>query len=197
MTPYTVCYHQDGILVVNKPIGIPSQPSPNYKTDLYTALRQKFSYVGMHHRLDTPTSGLLLLTTDKNHNSAIAEQLRNRDIKRTYWAAMLSHPPEAGVWTKPVNGKEAITHYTIIHRGRDISVAQVRLETGRMHQIRRHAEGAGHPILGDRRYGGSCGRLWPRLALHAQSLQFFHPSLGETINVTTRLPEELEGLYSM
>ena len=197
MTPYTVCYHQDGILVVNKPVGLPSQPSQNHSTDLYTALCQNHPYVGLHHRLDTPTSGLLLFTTDKRHNSAIAEQLRTHRLSRSYWAALLGHPPDSGSWTTPISGKKATSHYKIIHRGSAVSIAQVQLETGRTHQIRRHAAEAGHPILGDRRYGGTCGRLWPRLALHAQSLSFTHPAHGETITVTAALPEELDGLYSM
>ena len=197
MSSFSILYQHDGILVVNKPVGLPSQPAPNHDSDLYTELCQQFSYVGLHHRLDTPTSGLLLLTTHKKHNAAIASQLQNRILRRSYWAALLAHPPESGSWNTPVGGKKALSHYEIVHRGDAISIAHIRLDTGRTHQIRRHAEAAGHPILGDRRYGGSCGRLWPRLALHAQQLQFVHPSLNETITVTAELPKALEGLYSM
>ena len=197
MSSLSILYHRDGILVVNKPVGLPSQPAPNHSRDLYTELSQQFPYVGLHHRLDTPTSGLLLLTTDRAHNAAISAQLQNRSLFREYWAALLAHPPERGSWNSPLAGKKALSHYEVVHRGSAISIAHVRLETGRQHQIRRHAQAAGHPILGDRRYGGSCGRLWPRLALHAQRLQFIHPALGDTVSVTAELPEDLKGLYSM
>ena len=69
------------------------------------------------------------------------------------------------------------------------------LQTGRTHQIRRHAQMNGHPIIGDRKYGGAAKRLWPRLALHAHRLEFVHPATDETIVIEASLPQDLQGIF--
>ena len=191
-----VMYHQKGILVVHKPSGLASQPTRDDSPNLFSILQKKYPYVALHHRLDTPASGLLLLCTDKRWNKAIAYAFREHHIKREYWMACLGTPDEEGVWEQKIDGKEAKTYFSTIHRSFGYSCLHVRLETGRKHQIRVHAQAHGFPILGDRRYGGSASRLCTRLALHAQKLTFTHPATNETVQVEADLPDELYSLLS-
>lgn len=194
---FNILYHHAGILVVDKSSGFPSQPTQLNAPNVYSDLINKFDYVGLHHRLDTPTSGVLLLTTKRKHNAAIAAQLKNHELQRSYWTAVLDKSPEKGNWNFPIDGKKASTLFRVTRFGVDVSILEVRLETGRTHQIRRHAQMAGHPVIGDRRYGGRCGRLWPRLALHAQEIQFMHPEKNELVTVRSELPDALKDIYSM
>ena len=191
-----VVYHQKGILVVHKPSGLASQPTVDDSPNLFSILQKKYSYVALHHRLDTPASGLLLLCTDKRWNKTIAKAFQQRTIKREYWVACLGEPPQEGVWEDKVDGKYAKTVFQTIHRSFGYSCLQVQLKTGRKHQIRVHAQRQGFPVLGDRRYGGAAGRLCSRLALHAQRLSFIHPATSERVEVEAPLPEELYSLLS-
>ena len=93
------------------------------------------------------------------------------------------------------NGRHACTHWTLQERLGDYSLLRFKLDTGRTHQIRRHTAEAGFPIVGDRRYGGSSGRLWNRLALHATSLRFIHPVFKEPLHLHSQIPADLEGLF--
>jgi 23S rRNA pseudouridine1911/1915/1917 synthase len=179
----SILYSHRGIAVVLKPSGLPSQPARQDVPDLYSLLCERLGYVGLHHRLDRPASGLLIVTTDRRWNAAVAEAFRKKRIQRSYLVAVLGDPGEAGRWDMAVDGREACTHWRRESLGTGISVLEATLETGRTHQIRRHAAGQGHPVLGDRRYGGAAGRLWPRLALHAHRLVFEHPATGEEISI--------------
>lgn len=191
-----VVYHQEGILVVHKPSGLASQPTADGSPNLFSILQKKYPYVALHHRLDMPASGLLLLSTAKGLNKEIANYFQNRSIKREYWVACLGDLPQQGVWERKVDGKYAKTLFQTIHRSFGFSCLQVQLETGRKHQIRVHAQQHGFPILGDRRYGGPAARLCSRLALHAQKLTFRHPANGEKVTLEAPLPEELHSLLS-
>jgi 23S rRNA pseudouridine1911/1915/1917 synthase len=154
------------------------------------------AYVGLHHRLDTPASGLLLLCTDRRWNKQISTAFQNQSIKREYWIACLGSPPASGIWNTPLQGKKAVTHFHTVQQYHGFSCLSISLQTGRKHQIRIHAQQAGHPILGDRRYGGSTARLSPRLALHAQKLTFIHPATQESCTIESPLPETLHSLLS-
>jgi len=192
-----VCFQDEAVVVVNKPSGLPSQATKEGKrTHLYGHLCSKFPYVGLHHRLDTPASGLVLFTLRQRFNKSIADAFRNHTIGRTYQVIVVGHPGESGTWDAPIGDKTAATHFKTLASADGMSLIEATLETGRTHQIRVHAAGAGHPIVGDRRHGGSAGGLWPRLALHAAQLEFSHPASGETIMVSAPVPADLQGLWN-
>ena len=191
-----VCFQDEALVVVNKPCGLPSQATKEgNRTHLYGHLASKFPYVGLHHRLDTPASGLVLFTLRKRFNKAIAEAFRTHSIGRIYQVVVVGHPGESGTWDAPIGDKTARTHFKTLCSAQGMSLIEASLETGRTHQIRVHAAEAGHPIVGDRRHGGSAGGLWPRLALHAAQLKFDHPASGEAITVSAPIPADLQGLW--
>ena len=195
MIPIHRHYHKNGILVVDKPSGLPSQPTKDQDNNLYDQLRTEFPYLALHHRLDTPVSGLLLLCTQKKWNKAIAQAFQNHEIKRGYWAVCLGQTPPQGIWDWNIQGKHARTIFKTQYFADGWSVLHLSLETGRMHQIRKHAMMSGHPILGDRRYGGAASKLCPRIALHAHTLSFIHPATQDECKIISPLPPPL-ALYT-
>lgn len=183
------------LLVVDKPCGLPTQPTrEGHALHLYGILDARERYVGLHHRLDTPASGLVLVTLDRGVNKHITDAFRGNTIHRRYLAVVLGDPGEEGSWRRPIDGSPAVTHWRRLSHADGLSVLMCSLETGRTHQIRRHAAESGFPIAGDRRYGSAAGRLWPRLALHAQELCFVHPMSGDEITVESVIPEDLADL---
>lgn len=185
-------YRDRWLLVVDKPAGLPSQPSrEGGRLHVHGVLSARERYVGLHHRLDTPASGLLLLTLDPSANAGLARAFQERSIRRLYLAVVLGDPGPDGRWDAPLDGEPASTRWTRIGQGGGASVLLVSLDTGRTHQIRRHAAEAGHPLLGDRRHGGAAGRAAPRLALHAVALGLAHPVTGEPLRVRSEIPEDL------
>jgi 23S rRNA pseudouridine1911/1915/1917 synthase len=193
-TTLEIIYHSKGILVVNKPHGLPSQPTPKEEENVYSLLGKRFDYVGLHHRLDRPASGLLLLSTNKKWNKEIATSFAQRTIQRSYVIWVLGKPPKEGTWNQNLDGKTSISIYKRIYTDGSQSVLLVQIQTGRKHQIRRHATMAGYPILGDKRYGKTAGLLWDRLSLHAFKLLFVHPATTSTVTVLSPIPKDLIGI---
>ena len=187
-------YHHQGILVVNKPFGLPSQSTKSNEENLYDLLKIKFPTLALHHRLDQTASGLMLFTTHHRLNRAITLAFQTHTIKREYWCWVLGTPPQSGSWRWKINRKTAETHFRLLESNGDCSKLNIQLETGRTHQIRRHAQQAGFPLIGDRRYGGLAGKLWPRLCLHANALEFIHPGIQEQVKIQSPLPENLIGI---
>ncbi len=195
--PVSIRYEDASIIVADKPHGLPSQAGRDGKrTHLYGILCGQHPYVGLHHRLDTPASGLILFTLDRRANKPVAEGFRNRTIGRTYQLVVVGDPGESGSWTDPIAGKRAVTHYRRVATGAGMCLLEASLETGRTHQIRVHAAASGHPIVGDKRHGGSAGNLWPRLALHASRLELSHPISRENLTVSSPVPMDLRGLWT-
>ncbi len=191
----TLRYRDADVLVADKPSGLPTQATRDRRgPDLYSLLKKQERYVGLHHRLDTPASGLLLLTLQRSANRPVAQALRRGAIHRGYLVVVVGDPGPCGRWDTPVDGKPAGTRWWRRSTGGGGALLEVWLETGRTHQIRRHAAGAGHPVLGDRRYGGLAGGAWPRLALHAWRLSFPHPKTRNMLVVWSPVPEDLRGL---
>jgi 23S rRNA-/tRNA-specific pseudouridylate synthase len=189
-------YRDAHLLIVDKPSGLPTQaPRTGGDHHLYAMLQAQEAYVGLHHRLDTPASGLVLFTLDKRANRAIADGFRTGSIRRRYQAALVGDPGAAGTWETDIDGRSARTHWRRLALGDGISIVEASLETGRTHQIRRHAVEHGHPVLGDRRHGGAAGRIWPRLALHAEHLALDHPISGEPLVIQSPLPPDLMELW--
>jgi 23S rRNA pseudouridine1911/1915/1917 synthase len=191
-----VRYQDPCLIIVDKPAGLPAQADrEGHRTHVYGMLAGRHPYVGLHHRLDTPASGLLLLTLQRGVNPAIAEAFQHNLIRRTYMVVVLGDPGEQGEWSSPIDGDTAHSRFRRLSAAGGMSLLLVRLSTGRTHQIRRHAAEAGHPIIGDRRYGGAAGRAWTRLALHAWALDLRHPLSGEELHVEAPVPADLRPLF--
>lgn len=190
-------YRDRDLLVVDKPAGLPAQPmSSGDRLHVYGIVSAREGYAGLHHRLDTPASGLLLLALRTEANVGLAALFRAHAIARTYLAVVVGDPGEEGVWDAPLDGETAVTRWRRTASGAGMSTLELRLETGRTHQIRRHAADAGTPLVGDRRYGGAAGRAWPRLALHAEGLAFAHPLTGAALDIHAPTPADLLALIA-
>jgi 23S rRNA pseudouridine1911/1915/1917 synthase len=166
---------------------------------------------GIVHRLDKETSGLLVVARSVASYQSLVLQLKDRRVSRRYRAVLLGQlAADAGVVDAPIGrseseptkmavssgGKLARTHYAVLERFSrplETSYVDVRLETGRTHQIRVHMAAIGHPVLGDPRYGGRRGALAvARPMLHAASLSFEHPTKGEEMSFSSPLPADFE-----
>jgi 23S rRNA pseudouridine1911/1915/1917 synthase len=158
-------------------------------------LMARRAYVGLHHRLDTPASGLMVLAVDRRANAGLAEQFAGHTAGRTY-AAVLYGNASGGTWVRPVQGKSARTTVEIVGHGAGLSAARLEPHTGRKHQLRIHAALAGTPICGDRRHGGEAGTRWPRLALHATALRIVHPVTGESLQLHAPIPDDLVDIWT-
>ena len=192
-----IVFEDAHVVVVDKPFGLPSQGTRDGAlAHVVSRLEADRSYVGLHHRLDTPTSGLMVLTVSRDANAGLAAAFRERRVHRGYRTVVLGDPGAAGVWTEALDGKAAVTRWARVATAAGMSVLDVALETGRTHQIRRHAASAGHPVIGDRRYGGAVGRAWRRLALHARALALPHPVSGEALAFECPVPDDLRALVS-
>ena len=189
-----VLFEDAWLLIVAKPSGMPTQATRTGERGLYDILRAERPYVGLHHRLDRPASGAILFTLDPSMNVPIAAALRERTLGRHY-AAVVDGRTAPGEWTWPVARKPARTDIEVVGHGAGLSALRCTLHTGRKHQVRVHAAMAGHPIVGDRRYGGEVGRRWPRLALHAERLTLQHPATGERISAEAPLPTDMAELW--
>lgn len=189
-----VVFRDRWLLVVDKPSGLPSQRTRREEEGLYEQLRREYGRVGLHHRLDRPASGLMLFTLDPAADRPVAEAFRQHRIQRRYLAVLDGEAAE-GSWEMPVEGRPARTDLRLLGQASGLTAVQLRLHTGRKHQIRIQAALSGTPVVGDRRYGGAAGRRWPRLALHAWRLLLDHPVTGERLDLRAALPDDLRALW--
>jgi RluA family pseudouridine synthase len=221
-----ILYEDKWLIALNKPSGLPTQPTLDpLRANLFGVLKKFLSdrdgvedaYVGLHHRLDRDTSGVILFTKREDANKGVAELFSGHWIKKTYHAISWRGPGSKSRATdeqftvenyldvvSEKNGKKrygsvnsggdlAITDFRVIESFRDALWLEARPETGRTHQIRVHLSGKGLPIFGDDLYfpeGVSLILPPPRLMLHAQKLEFEHPMSGAKIRIDAPLPEE-------
>ena len=214
--PLDVVYEDGDVIVVNKRAGLVVHPAPGHPDGtLVNALLHhcggSLSGVGgalrpgIVHRIDRDTSGLIIAAKNDRAHLALAAQLQDHSLARTYEAVAVGSLKEDGgtvnapIGRHPVdrkkmaidrkNGREAVTHWSVLARYPSYTHVECRLETGRTHQIRVHLASIGHPLLGDTVYGakkpvsgleGQC--------LHARRLRFVHPSTGEIMGLECPLP---------
>jgi len=212
-------YEDEWIWVVNKPAGLPSQPTLDpSRPSLYTELQKRTPYVGLHHRLDRDTSGVILFTKKKDANIGVAALFREHRIQKTYhalvsWLANARDPIWPSVpWktqsylkAKHLTGKRkqmvsvksggdfAETDFEILEKFGTAALIQARPKTGRMHQIRAHALENAFPLIGDPLYQGITewqGEKIPRVMLHAVRVEFVHPISGRAMSVDAPIPED-------
>lgn len=210
-----IVYEDDYLLVINKPKGLVVHPGDGHHNDtLVNALiyaKKELSTVngleriGIVHRIDKDTSGLLLICKDNFTHKEIAKQLEDHSMHREYIALVdgVIRTDSGKIIGKigrdknnrlkmaidNQNGKEAITHFEVIERFSKYTLIKCRLETGRTHQIRVHMSSIGYPIVGDKLYGGSTNLYNNGQLLHAYKLTFFHPILKKEISLEVNLPQ--------
>lgn len=167
----------EGFVAVNKPAGIPTQPSRDRKEHSLEELvrvqlkqQRMSSQLYLVHRLDTGTSGVVVFARTRDAAATLSGLFAARQIRKTYLARVAGTVTRALQIDTPIGGKEAIT----IVRPRSSDLVEAEIQTGRTHQVRVHLASIGHPVLGDRRYGGPKA---PRLMLHAWKLE--HETLGK------------------
>jgi len=159
----------DDWLAVDKPAGMPTQPPRDRSAlSLEEILRVQYREIYLVHRLDTPTSGAVVFARNRKAAARLSSLFASRAIRKTY-LAVIDGTIEEQTIDSPIDGKEAIT----IVRPRGGNVIEAEILTGRTHQIRIHLASIGHPVAGDRRYGGAPAA---RLMLHAWKLE--HEDLG-------------------
>lgn len=211
-----VLFEDADVLVVNKPAGMVVHPGAS-KESQPTVVDEVRSRVvdgdakrpGIVHRLDKDTSGVLVITKHDTAKQQLQQQFRQRRVSKTYLAAVAGRPQptqariDVPIARHPKNpmkrgvradGKPAITEYKTIDTKPDSTLLELAPHTGRTHQIRVHMHYIGHPIIGDRLYGGSEPRL-ERQFLHAARLGFYHPSGGEYRTFEAPLPPELADFW--
>ncbi|HEY1954978.1 MAG TPA: class I SAM-dependent methyltransferase [Polyangiaceae bacterium] len=184
-----IVHRADGLLVVDKPAGMPSQAAdPEVRDDLPSRLARVAPYVGTHQRLDAETSGIVLFTSERAANAAIAEQFEKRRVKKSYLACVENFRARGEVTLRDViDGKNAVMRARAIERRGERAFVAIDLETGRTHQARIQLARAGSPIAGDTIYGGPAA---PRLMLHAAALEVSSPS-GKRLHLRAPEPPEM------
>ena len=219
--PLDVVYEDADVIVVNKPKGLVVHPAPGHPDGtLVNALLYhcggSLSGVGgalrpgIVHRIDRDTSGLIIAAKNDFAHQALAAQLQDHSLARTYECVALGgfqeelgtvnapigrHPVERKKMAVVPSGRPAVTHWAVLERFSGYTRLRCRLETGRTHQIRVHLAYLGHPILGDTVYGPK--KPVPGLqgqCLHAVGLRFLHPRTGETVELRCPLPEEFQAV---
>jgi 23S rRNA pseudouridine1911/1915/1917 synthase len=204
-----IVHVDDSVIVVDKPAGMVTAPTPESdRGDLLDRLGRAYGEVYLVHRIDLPTSGLLVFARTRDANKQLGDALVRHDVDREYRAVAIGDVAAQTI-DRPIGGKRAVTHIAVVERlgstasadagpagpGPVATLVSACLETGRTHQIRIHLAGIGHPVAGDRTHGGETERKFipraPRLALHAAVLGFTHPTTGERVRFESPIPDEL------
>jgi 23S rRNA pseudouridine1911/1915/1917 synthase len=216
-----ILYEDNHCLAVNKPAGLPSQGDESGAETLVDRARRYLKarydkpgnvYVGLVHRLDRPTSGVVLLARTSKAAGRLSAQFREGSVGKVYWAIVEGTPAEdEGIWVDRLEkdrqsnrsravargdegGKEASVAFRVLERCRDAAMLELRPLTGRSHQLRVQSASRGLPIVGDGKYGAKSRIVAAdgggRIALHARTLRFIHPTRGEAIEVEAPVPAD-------
>ena len=217
----TVLYDDADLLVVDKPIGVAAHPSPGWTGPTVVQGLAAMGYhlassgaaerQGIVHRLDAGTTGAMAVAKSERAYSALKRAFKERTVDKRYAALVQGHPdPTSGTIDAPIDrhpsadykfavvgsGRPSVTHYETVEAFRAATLLDVRLETGRTHQIRVHMTAIRHPCVGDLTYGAD-PTLAERLGLtrqwlHARELGFEHPGTGEWLVVHSPFPSDLQ-----
>jgi len=215
-----VLHDDDEIVVVDKPVGVAAHPSPGWSgptvvghlaaAGVRIATSGAAERAGVVHRLDVGTSGVMVVAKSERAYTRLKRAFKQRCVEKVYHALVQGHPdPLAGTvdapvgrhprsdhrWAVVATGKPAVTHYETLEAHRFASLLEIRLETGRTHQIRVHMSALRHPCVGDLTYGADptlaattgLTRQW----LHAARLGFDHPGTGTWVEYESPYPADL------
>lgn len=215
-----IVYEDDDIVVVDKPIGVAAHPTTGWTGPTVTgglaatghrvATSGAAERQGVVHRLDANTTGLMVVAKSENAYSVLKRAFKERTVDKRYHALVQGHPdPLRGTVDAPIDrhpsgdgrfavvagGRPSVTHYDTVEAFRAASLLDIKLETGRTHQIRVHMAAIHHPCVGDRLYGAD-PTLSTRLGmkrqwLHARGLSFTHPADGRWVEFTSAYPDDL------
>jgi 23S rRNA pseudouridine1911/1915/1917 synthase len=211
---FAVVFEDEWLIVVDKPAGVVVHPARGHMTGtLAQALADRAGggddpqRPGIVHRLDRDTSGLLVVAKSDAVHRRLKAMLAERSLQREYLALVEGIPPaRTGTIEAPIgrdrhdrlrhsldsdSPRAAVTHFELAETLPHAALLRVRLETGRTHQIRVHLQAIGHPLIGDRVYGGPLRFGLERQFLHAEHLAFTHPVTGEPVDVRAALPGDL------
>ncbi len=216
----SIIHDDDSIVVIDKPVGVAVHPSPGWTgptvvghlaaAGFRIATSGASERQGIVQRLDVGTSGVMVITKSEHGYSILKNAFRHRTVDKTYHALVQGHPdPHEGTIDAPIgrhpgadykfavlaDGRHSVTHYQTLEAHRFASLLEVRLETGRTHQIRVHMAALKHPCVGDLTYGADPSlaarvelkRQW----LHAVRLGFTHPDSGEYVEFEAPYPDDL------
>jgi 23S rRNA pseudouridine1911/1915/1917 synthase len=228
--PLDVLYEDEFLAAINKPPGMVVHPAPGqWSGTVVNALLARWGWEtlpdsfrpGIVHRLDKDTSGVLLIAKDLRTQEALARQFKERKVEKTYVAVVWGHlQPRSGTIALPIgrhlvdrkkmavqtrSGRAAVSHYKVVQEILGLSLVQLRLETGRTHQLRVHLAAVGHPIVGDPVYGSRTHSRqapatvlnFPRQALHAATIQFHHPASQTLVTIRAPYPGDFAALLML
>ncbi|GIF21213.1 23S rRNA pseudouridine1911/1915/1917 synthase [Actinoplanes tereljensis] len=221
VTGLTIVYSDDDIVVVDKPVGVAAHPSPGWTGPTVigglAAMGQNVATSGaaerqgIVHRLDVGTTGLMVVAKSEIAYSVLKRAFKEREVDKRYHAVVQGHlDPLRGTIDAPIDrhptadykfavmngGKPSVTHYDTLEAFRSASLIDVKLETGRTHQIRVHFSAMRHPCVGDLTYGADptlaarlkLNRQW----LHARELGFIHPRTHDEVRFVSEYPDDLK-----
>ncbi len=210
-----IIYEDNHLLVINKKVGQLVQGDKTGDESLLESIKNHIKkrddkpgnvFLGLVHRIDRPTSGLVIYAKTSKALSRLTQMVKNREIKKTYWAVVPKEPlpqsqrlvhylkkneknNKAIIFPKLTEGaKEAILTYHIIQSLDHYMLLEIDLETGRHHQIRAQLSKTGIPIKGDLKYGSPRSNTDGGIHLHARKLEFIHPVTKENIEITAPVP---------
>ncbi|MBL7766687.1 MAG: RluA family pseudouridine synthase [Chitinophagaceae bacterium] len=238
--PIDVVYEDDDVMVINKPYNMVVHPGHgNYTGTVVNAVsyylqqqnpdKPQLPRVGLVHRIDKDTTGLLLIAKTEAAMVHLSAQFKDHTVSRLYNALVWGDVEENegtvdtyigrhlrlrkifDVYEEGDAGKHAITHYRVLERFNYVTLVECKLETGRTHQIRVHMKHIGHTLFNDATYGGdrvlkgtvfskyksfvdNCFAILPRMALHARTIGFTHPTTGKRIELESPLPDNFEAV---
>ena len=211
-----IIYEDNHLLVINKKVGQLVQGDKTGDESLLDSIKNLIKirdnkpgnvFLGLVHRIDRPTSGLVIYAKTSKSLSRLTQMVKNHEIKKTYWAVVAKEMipqtqrlvhylkkneknNKAIIFTKPTeDAKEAILTYNIIKALDNYLLLEVDLETGRHHQIRAQLSKAGASIKGDLKYGSPRSNPDGGISLHARKLEFTHPVTKEAIEIIAPVPE--------
>ena len=204
-----VIYEDNHLLVVEKPINIPTQEDNTKDKDLLTILKEyikeKYNkpgnvYLGLVHRLDRPVGGIMVFARTSKAAARLSEQVRNKTFKKTYNAVVIGNINKEGklkdyllkdekknIVKVDKNGKEAILNFKKLDFKNNMSLVEINLETGRSHQIRVQMSHYGYPLFGDQKYNKT-SKVGEQIALFAKKIEFIHPTTNELLTFELDLP---------
>jgi 23S rRNA pseudouridine1911/1915/1917 synthase len=213
-----ILFEDNHIIIVNKRSGDITQGDKTGDKPLSDVvkeyIKEKYNkagnvFLGVVHRLDRPTSGVIIFARTSKSLERLNKMLRDKDISKTYWAIVKEHPKKekdtlinylkknpknnkSSVYPKEItDSKKAILHYQLIKKLDNYALLEIDLETGRHHQIRAQLASIGFPIKGDLKYGFNRSNKDGSIHLHARKIVFIHPVTKEEVSITAPTPDEV------